>query len=85
MQIPDVIRLEVGSEIFKLSIDGYLHLSFRVSELKGIQSWKEEKGLWTIEYYFDGFTILTEYDRRQRWEVILKILDNACLLQSDKQ
>lgn len=63
----------VINEYFSLYINGVLHLKFKYKDLKGIQSY--ECGVYTIEYYLRGKTIVTEYSSKDKWLKILKQLD----------
>lgn len=69
------IIIKVKGDNFKLYIDDLLHLYFNKSDLKGVQSWKEGRDWFKIEYTFKDTTILTAYDNQERWELILKEID----------
>lgn len=55
-------------------INEILHL--RVTDrVTAIHSWKEENNWWKIEIQTKDNTILLEYDTREKWVTILKLLD----------
>lgn len=60
----------------KIYINDILHLKFKEREFLGIQSWKEGKELFCIEYYFQNDqVILSEYDEMEKWIEILKLIE----------
>ena len=57
-----------------------LHLTFKVSNYNGIQSWYEgdKKRLYFIEINFkEGEPITLEYTNRKTWIHILKLIDDC--------
>ena len=60
----------------KLYIDGHLHLCLRHGDLLGFQSWVSEN-FYCIEFYMADTTVLAEYDKREKWQQILDLLDCA--------
>jgi len=64
---------------FKIYINLVLHLSIKIDEYLGIQSWIDDNNLYryNIEFYLkNGKGIVCEYDDRILWETILKEIDN---------
>lgn len=62
----------------KIYIDNILHLEIRMENHDGIQSWYEDSGkkMFCIEFYRKvGASILLEYDEKDKWETILKLID----------
>lgn len=74
---PEIV-VEVTDTHLKIFIVGSLHLSFKLKDYKGFQSWiSDGENKYKIEYYFnDGNTILTEYDLKTKWVEILKQLND---------
>lgn len=66
------IKVEFG--VIKIFFDDVLHLRFNKDKLLGFQSWVyDEKFI--IEYYLVGGSIETEYNNKEKWKKILKLLD----------
>ncbi|MBX2907695.1 MAG: hypothetical protein KF744_16740 [Taibaiella sp.] len=61
----------------RIFINGYLHLSLKVRELVGLQSWGTDDGLFKIEYITRTNRILAEYTDRNLWQRILKALEKV--------
>ena len=72
------ITFEVKDNAIKVYINGLIHLSFKQSELLGIQSWLIGEAIPTycIELTFKDNIILAEYDTFSKWAKILKSLDS---------
>lgn len=69
------INFKISFNNLKIYFDNILHLKIDINKLVGIQSWKR-KHKYFIEYTFDNnTTIECEYDSRDKWEKILKYLD----------
>ncbi len=63
---------------FRVYIDGFIHLEILMESYNGMQSWLEGlvKYNYFIEFYQkDGDAILCEYDDKQIWLDILKLID----------
>ena len=70
-------RLDVTGKFVKVYINDVLHVQFQQGNFVGFQSWKEGKNWFVIEVYFKkDFTITLEYDRQEKWEAILKLMDD---------
>lgn len=65
-----VIREYSGIKIY---INELLHL-YLTNEIVSIQSWRGD-GSYSIEYTYKTTNILTEYDKQEIWEDVLKQLD----------
>lgn len=61
----------------RIFINGYLHLSLKVRELVGLQSWVTDDGLFKIEYVTRTSRILAEYTDKKLWQRILKALEKV--------
>lgn len=62
----------------KIYIDGLLHLELPMNNHCGVQSWLEgsNKQMYFIEFYRkEGNSILLEYDDKDIWCEILKLID----------
>jgi hypothetical protein len=76
------IELKQKDGIVKIYINDLIHITFRVSDLVGIQSWLDgsENVKYTIEYTLKGgVVILSEYFVREKWIKILQLLDTVKL------
>ncbi len=71
----DQIAVKIKGDTFKLYINDLLHIFFDLKDLKGIQSWKEGKNWFKIEFTLKDCTILTAYDDMNRWIKILEEID----------
>lgn len=63
---------------FKIYINQTLHLSIKIDEYLGVQSWIDENTLYryNIEFYLKNRkSIVCEYEDRVLWESILKQID----------
>lgn len=56
---------------FKVSINGTLHLSIKMDELVGVQSWKFKDSKHTIEFTTKTGSIIAEYDSENLWKEVL--------------
>lgn len=76
------IELKQKDGIVKIYINDLIHITFRVSDLIGIQSWLDgsDNVKYTIEYTLKGnVVILSEYFVRDKWIRILQLLDTIKL------
>lgn len=60
----------------RIKINGLLHLSIKLEDLIGIQSWIVSDSKYCIEYYTRGSKILCEYDNKKIWKYILEGIEN---------
>lgn len=71
--------MEVTTAVFgdtlKIYINGLLHLCFR-DRITSVHAWKEERSWWKIQVCMGSNKELAEYDAKEKWETILKVLDN---------
>ena len=58
----------------RIYIDGILHLSLLHEGIQ-IQSWKEGKDWYCIEFHTQQGKILAEYDDKDKWSKILSLID----------
>ncbi len=68
------VKLKLTFVFIKIYINDTPYLSIRRSEYNGFQSWKND-GKYSIEFYLEGQTILTEYDKVELWLEMLEVLD----------
>ncbi len=63
-------------EYNELSIyfDTILHIKIKLDEFVGIQSWRSG-GVFFIEYILKTNRIKSEYDTKEKWLAVLKLLD----------
>lgn len=74
MKSSQSLTLKLTFAFIKLYINGIPFLSFRRSEYKGFQAWKND-GKFSIEFYLENQTVLTEYDKYCLWKDVLLLLD----------
>lgn len=68
------ITATTGIYNHRIFINGILHLSIKIEELVGVQSYKNEPTKYSIDYYLRTGIIKTEYDREDTWKGILLLL-----------
>jgi hypothetical protein len=71
--VTPTISLEFDS--LRIYFGDTLHLHVKRSKLLGVQSWRYGENNYSIEYTMDGNNILTEYDDKEKFEAILRRLD----------
>ncbi len=60
----------------RIKIDGIIHLSIPTKGVTGIQTWQHpDRNYYAIELYTECGTILCEYQKREMWVEILKLLE----------
>ena len=69
------ITVDLEYDAIKIRFNGALHLCIKRSKLLGVQSWTYGDNNYSIEYSMEGKDILTEYDEKEKWLLILKKLD----------
>lgn len=70
------VTSSITKGVFKLYVNGLLHVCFKAADFKGFQSYKEREDWWCIEYYLTGDTVIeTAYNDSSKWEAILKQID----------
>lgn len=77
MNIPK-IEGKIEDGYIKIYINDLLHLSIKVSEYIGIQSWIYPGSTtpYNIEYYTKSKKILTQYDSIEKWKTILTFINS---------
>lgn len=73
------VEVEVELAYIRILINGLLHLCVRRVPLIGIQSYKNGHKLFVIEYQTGTTMIVSEYDKEELWEEILKGLSKVPL------
>jgi len=53
----------------RVTIDDLVHVWLPTADLIGVHSWLKPKP--SIEYILRGGTMVTEYDSREKWELVL--------------
>lgn len=74
--IPKEIADNSGATSVCISINGIQHLKFLKEKYIGLQSWYVSKNDFKIEIYLEGTTILLEYNSLEKWQAILKIIND---------
>lgn len=60
----------------KILINGILHISFRLDTYTGSVSYIDSGKGYCIEIYSNGQMIKSEYDTKEKWVEVLKVMDN---------
>jgi hypothetical protein len=68
------VSIKLTFVFIKLYINGTPFVSLRRSEYNGFQAWKND-GKFSIEFYLERQTVLTEYDKYDLWKDLLDLLD----------
>lgn len=66
------VKIERGW--IKFYIKDFLHLAIKGDKLLGVQSW-EMDGMYCIEYTFEGGSILSEYNKADKWKTMLNLVN----------
>lgn len=70
------ITAEDGYDSCKIKINGVMHIAFRRSEFRGLQSWRWNASTFCIEITLTGgAAITTEYDDARKWHAVLALLE----------
>ena len=59
----------------KVKIDGYVVFCFNQLEFLGYYSFKDDVGLYGIDFYMKDTTMETYYKTKENWLAVLKLLD----------
>jgi len=80
MNKKETYKLLVSGNHVKIYINNLIHIQFRCDEFVGIQSTIEGTNWFSIILYLKcGQKIWTEYDSKERWMAILKLIDESKL------
>lgn len=74
-QVDNIVSVTRGYTGIKIYINDLLHLYLK-NGITGIQSWRED-GIYSIEYTYADTSVLSEYDKKQIWENILKQINKV--------
>lgn len=69
------VKVLRGYTGIKIYINNLLHLYLK-NGIVAIQSWREN-GIYSIEYTYKDTSILSEYDKQEMWESVLKQIDKV--------
>lgn len=70
------VTVETGHYYFKVLINDMLHVCIDIKEFVGINSWTDTPTQCAIEYVTKTNCIKTEFDSIEKWEQVLKELNN---------
>ena len=70
------IRVETDFYLLRVFINDYLHFQIKIKDIKAIQSFKERKNRFIIEYSLKERDVRCEYQQEADWLEILKQLQN---------
>lgn len=78
------ISLRIINGVIRIYINELLHLSLRQDNLLGIQSYVfgYSQNDYRIEFYLKETTIIVEYDTKDKWEQILRLIDQNNLINA---
>ena len=70
-------RIDIGYNSVRIYINDIVHVSFKKSELLGIQAWIEgsSTNVYWIKYYLTGGNIKSAFWEPEQWTEIMKLLD----------
>ena len=74
------ISVKITLEHLRIYINEILHISIKLDEILGIQSWIHSKKSYKIEFYLKKSTILCVYDNFYKWKTILTGIDNLDII-----
>ncbi len=61
----------------RVMIDGLVHVYIPRKQFNGFHSWADDSAMWVIEYRLkNGDRIKTEFDSKEKWQKILKELND---------
>lgn len=69
-----MIEVILKGDVFKIQIDNLPHL-YICEPIISFQSWSEQNKFYKIQYKTKNQTITTEYDCENKWQTILKQLN----------
>lgn len=69
------VTVDLAFDSLRVRFGTVLHLHVKRSKLLGIQSWRYGEKNYFIEYTMEGNAITCEYDDKEKFEAILKRLD----------
>lgn len=70
------VEVKLGFDCLKVYFGDVMHLRIKLSELLGVQSWRQGDNNYFIEYTLDRHCITTEYDCPVKWKTILSRIDD---------
>lgn len=73
------VEIKFEFNLMKIYFNDSLFLFLKRDELIGIHSWKDGTSKYCIEFCMKTTSILTEYDKKEKWENILQELDKCSL------
>lgn len=78
------ISLRIINGVIRIYINELLHLSLRQDNLLGIQSYVfgYSQNDYRIEFYLKETTIIVEYDTKDKWEQILRLIEQNNLINA---
>ena len=69
------LSLQEDSDYVKVFVDELLHIHFLRKYYRGMQAYHEN--VYTVDILLKDQTIKLEYDKREHWEAILRVLNTA--------
>jgi hypothetical protein len=71
------ITRQVTFDLTKIYFDDICHLAYVRSHVVGFQTWFSPPSMYSLEITFrDGATILTEYDDKEKWKTVIKLIED---------
>ncbi len=65
---------------FRVKIDGITHMSIKAEEIISCQTWFNTSAKYCIEFQTNHTSILFEYDSKDKWLAVIKILEDNLII-----
>ena len=72
------IKIETSFYSIKIFINNLMHVYIKIKDLHGIQSWRDRKDKWCIEYIMKNNIIRSEYENE---ELFIEIITELAKLE----
>lgn len=70
------LEIEINHYDIRVMIEGLPCVYILRKEFVGFQSWNDDESMFVVEFYTKTNKITTEWDTREKWEQVLKELNN---------
>lgn len=70
------VQIKINHYDLRIMINGLPCVYILRKEFCGFQSWNDDESMFVIEFYTKKNKIRTEWDTREKWETVLKALNN---------
>ncbi len=70
------VEIQINHYDFRLMVDDLPCVYILRKEFCGFQSWNDDESMYVIEFYTTKNKIKTEWDKKEKWEQVLKALND---------